>query len=70
MATNAAQKMGRYRAKLKASGLRPVQIWVPDIRSKSIIEEIRRQSLRVSSASEESETMDFVEKIMDDEGWE
>ncbi|MFZ1985821.1 MAG: antitoxin MazE family protein [Desulfatitalea sp.] len=70
MAANPAQKMGRYRAKLRASGLRPVQIWLPDIRSKAIVEEIRRQSLRVSSDPKESEAMDFVESLMDDEGWE
>lgn len=70
MAANAAQKMARYRAKLRASGLRPVQIWLPDIRSKAIVDELRRQSLRVSSDPRESEAMNFVEELMDDEGWE
>jgi len=67
---NSAQKMRQYRQKLKASGLRPVQLWVPDTRSRKIIAEARKQSIRVSSDSQEPRFMDFVESVMDHEGWE
>jgi len=70
MALNSAQKMKEYRNRLRASGLRPIQLWVPDIRSQKIIDEIRKQSLRVSSDSQNSNIMDFVESVMDQEGWE
>ena len=70
MGLNSAQKMRQYRDRLKASGLRPIQLWVPDIRSKKIIDEIRKQSIRVSSDSQEPHIMDFVESVMDHEGWE
>jgi len=70
MALNSAQKMKEYRNRLRASGLRPIQLWVPDVRSQKIIDEIRKQSLRVSSDSQDYHIMDFVESVMDQEGWE
>ena len=70
MGLNSAQKMRQYRDRLKASGLRPIQLWVPDIRSQKIIDEARNQSIRVSSDSQELHIMDFVESVMDHEGWE
>ena len=70
MGLNSAQKMRQYRQKLKESGLRPVQLWVPDTRSQKIIAEAREQSIRVSSDSQEPGFMDFVESVMDHEGWE
>ena len=70
MGLNSAQKMRQYRDRLKASGLRPIQLWVPDIRSQKIIDEARNQSIRVSSDSQELHIMDFVESVMDHESWE
>ncbi|MFZ1957253.1 MAG: antitoxin MazE family protein, partial [Desulfobacterales bacterium] len=70
MGLNSTQKMRQYRERLKASGLRPIQLWVPDVRSQKIIDEVRRQSVRVSSDSKEPGIMKFVESVMDTEGWE
>ena len=42
--------MQRRRDKLKAAGLRPVQIWVPDIRSPGFGEECARQSRMIQAA--------------------
>lgn len=70
MGLNSTQKMRQYRERLKASGLRPIQLWVPDVRSQKIINEVRRQSVRVSSDSKEPGIMKFVESVMDNEGWE
>ena len=70
MGLNSAQKMRQYRARLRASGLRPIQLWLPDIRSQKIIDEVRKQSIRVSSDSQDSLITDFVESVMDHEGWE
>jgi len=70
MGLNSTQKMRQYRERLKASGLRPIQIWVPDVRSQKIINEVRKQSVRVSSDSKEPGIMKFLESVMDHEGWE
>jgi hypothetical protein len=60
MALSTSEKTAKYREKLRAQGLRPVQIWVPDTRSKTLAEEVRRQSLRVSR-KDESELMDELD---------
>lgn len=39
-----AERVARRRAKLRAAGLRPVQLWVPDTRAAQFAEECRRQS--------------------------
>jgi len=59
------QKMRDYRAKLRAAGLRPVQIWVPDTRAKTFAEEARRQSRLVSRRASEQEALDFIEAAAD-----
>ena len=60
MALSASEKTAKFREKLRAQGLRPIQIWVPDIRSKILVEEVRRQSMRVSG-KEESDFMDELD---------
>jgi hypothetical protein len=44
------QRVQRRRDKLRAAGLRPVQIWVPDTRAPGFAEECRRQCLLVAAA--------------------
>ena len=36
MAQNTAMRVQKHRASLRASGLRPIQIWVPDTRKKGL----------------------------------
>ena len=60
MALTTAEKTARYRDKMRAAGLRPVQIWVPDTRSGALAKEARRQSLLVSKA-DESDLLDELE---------
>ena len=60
MALSTSEKTAKYRERLRAQGLRPVQIWVPDTRSKTLAEEFRRQSLRVSR-KDESDLMDELD---------
>jgi hypothetical protein len=59
------KKMQDYRRRLRAAGLRPVQIWVPDTRSAHFAKEARRQSLLVSRHKSEEETLDFIEMVAD-----
>ena len=44
-------------------GLRPIQIWVPDVRSAAFADEARRQSLDVAMADAQSDDRDFVEAV-------
>jgi hypothetical protein len=45
-----SQRVQKRREALRAAGLRPIQIWVPDTRRPGFAEECRRQSLLVAAA--------------------
>ncbi len=62
-------KQSRYRERLRARGLRPVQIWVPDTRRDGFAEECRRQALSVRDDALERETLDWLAAVADTRGW-
>jgi hypothetical protein len=59
------ERVSAYRARMRARGLRPVQFWVPDVRSTTFTAEARRQSALVAAADRASGDMDFVEAVSD-----
>jgi hypothetical protein len=71
MRTSISDRVQKHRAGLRASGLRPVQIWVPDIRRPGFAEECRRQSLLVAASDRgDAELMVFMDVALEDiEGW-
>ncbi|MGZ5009022.1 MAG: antitoxin MazE family protein [Methylobacter sp.] len=69
MRTNVATRVQKHRAGLRASGLRPVQIWVPDTRSSDFADECRRQSLALRDDAQETGTLNWLESSADTSGW-
>lgn len=59
------EKVAAHRAKLRAQGLRPIQIWVPDVRSPAFAAEARRQMRRIARSKGEKEDQAFVDAIAD-----
>jgi antidote-toxin recognition MazE-like antitoxin len=55
----------KHRNALRAAGLRPIQIWVPDVRSKSLAAQAHKQSLAISKSAQEQEDLAFIESIAD-----
>jgi hypothetical protein len=51
-----------YRARQRASGLRLIQLWVPDTRSKHFAAECRRQCRLLQGDPAEAETLEFIER--------
>ena len=70
MRTNVAERVQRHRAGLRAAGLRPVQIWVPDTRRDGFAEECRRQSLTLRGDPQEADVLAWLEAAADTEGWQ
>lgn len=70
MRTSTSERVQKHRAALRASGLRPVQIWVPDTRRACFAEECRRQSQLLQNDVHEQETADWLENAGDREGWQ
>jgi Protein of unknown function (DUF3018) len=60
-----AKRVRKHRNALRAAGLRPVQIWVPDVRSKSFATQARKQSLAISGSAQEQDDLAFIESISD-----
>ena len=64
-----AQRVEKRRAALRAQGLRPIQIWVPDTRAPGFAEECARQASIVDAANrEDAELMDFADAALDEAG--
>jgi hypothetical protein len=61
--------MRAYRERLRRQGLRPVQVWLPDVRSRRFAAEARRQSLLVSRHPSEREIITHIERAADLTGW-
>ena len=50
-ASTSAQRVAKRRTALRAQGLRPVQIWVPDTRAPGFAEECARQAAIADAAN-------------------
>ena len=63
-ASNAPRdKVRRHRARLRARGLRPLQVWVPDTRAPGFAEEARRQALAVARSEHAEADQAFIDAI-------
>lgn len=58
-------KVRAHRERLRKQGLRPIQIWVPDVRSPAFAAEAHRQSLVVAKSSHAKEDQDFIDAVSD-----
>ena len=57
------RKVREHRERLRARGMRPIQIWVPDVRSPEFEAEARRQSLLVAQSPEEADIQAFIDSV-------
>lgn len=57
------EKVRAHRERLRAQGLRPIQIWVPDTRSRRFAAQAKRQSLLVAKSRHAADDQAFVEAI-------
>ena len=52
-----------HRERMRAAGLRPVQIWVPDTRSPEFAKEARRQSLLIANSPGDADDQAFIDSV-------
>lgn len=60
-----SERVQKHRKALRAAGLRPIQIWVPDVRSKNFAAQARRQSRAIARSAQEQDDLTFIESITD-----
>ena len=61
------QKVQAHRDRLRAQGLRPIQIWVPDTRAPIFAAQASRQSRLVASSRYASEDQAFIDALSSEE---
>ena len=59
-------KVGEHRDRLRAQGLRPLQIWVPDVRSPAFRVEAHRQSTVIAASAHAHDDQAFIDAVS---GW-
>jgi hypothetical protein len=59
------EKVRSYRERMRARGLRPIQLWVPDTRTARFVKEAHRQSLAVAKSARAREDQAFIDAVAD-----
>ena len=55
------EKVRAHRDRLREQGLRPIQIWVPDMRAPGFRKEAHRQSLSVAGSAQAADDQAFID---------
>lgn len=70
MTSSITQRVQKHREGLRAAGMRPVQIWVPDTRRADFSLECKRQSRLLRNDQHEVEVQKWLDAVADTEGWQ
>jgi hypothetical protein len=67
MAVSVSDRVQKHRTGLRAAGLRPIQIWVPDTHRPDFAENCRRQSLLAAAADQrDADLLAFMDLALSD----
>jgi hypothetical protein len=58
-------KVHEHRERLREQGLRPIQIWVPDVRSPAFRSEAHRQSAAIAASPHAKQDQAFLDAVSD-----
>jgi len=58
-------KVREHRERLREQGLRPIQIWVPDVRSSAFRSEAHRQSAAIAASAQARDDQAFIDAVSD-----
>jgi len=58
-------KVQKHRERLRSQGLRPIQIWVPDVNAAGFKAAARRQAKAVAASVQAGEDQAFIDAISD-----
>ena len=63
-AKSPAVRMAAYRARMRARGLKPVVMWLPDVNDPKFIAQCRREAAALAKSDPAGdEVMDYIEKM-------
>ena len=58
-------KVREHRERLREQGLRPIQIWVPDVRSATFRSAAHRQSAAIAASAHALDDQAFIDAVAD-----
>ena len=59
-------RVRQYRQRLRQQGLRPIQIWVPDVNAPEFVREAHRQSALIAASDQDRDDQAFVDSVSSD----
>lgn len=62
-------RVRKHRNLLRAAGLKPVQIWIPDTKSENFRRKCEQESLSLAADPLEAETLAWIDQVADTDGW-
>lgn len=70
MTVAATVRVRKHREALRAAGLKPVQIWLPDTKSQTFRQRCEADCLSLVGDPHEAETLAWMAETADTRGWE
>ena len=61
----AHERMRKYRERMRAKGMRPVQRWAYDTKSPEFQKELEKELEAIRNSPEEQEILDWIEAVYD-----
>jgi hypothetical protein len=58
-------KVREHRKRLREQGLRPIQIWAPDVRSPAFRKEAHRQSAAIAASAHAFDDQAYIDAVSD-----
>ena len=65
-----AERVKKHRDNLRRKGLKPVQIWVPDVSKEGFKDSCKQQAILAKQSDRDASVDNFLEETADLRGWE
>ena len=69
MGSAITQRVRKHREQLRAAGLKPVQLWLPDTASEAFRKKCAQESLSLANDPNETEILAWIAEVADTDGW-
>lgn len=69
MGSTITQRVRKHREQLRAAGLKPVQLWLPDTNSETFRKKCAQESLSLANDPHEAEILAWIAEGADTDGW-
>ncbi len=58
-----SRRVGNYRKRMRAQGMRPIQLWVADVRAPGFTAEAHRQAVAVTASEHADDDQAFIDAL-------